>query len=266
MPLLAMNEKTDLHIHTTASDGVYAPAEVVRMALQRGLTRIAITDHDTVEGIAEARAAAEGTGLEVVSGVELGTNYKGKSVDVLGYDLRDTRLLADKLAELRFLRENRAKLILEKLAAHGMPVSMEDVLRFSRGGSIGRPHIARAVVEKGYAPDVQTVFDRYLADGMPCDVPKADVTPGEAVAWIHRAGGKAVLAHPKLIGDDGLVAELLDAFPFDGLEVWHRKHAPEDAAIYRNLARERGLWMTGGSDFHDDTHQLGEFGFGATEG
>jgi len=264
--LFKMDDKTDLHIHTTASDGVYPPAEVVRMALSRGLTRIAITDHDTVEGIAEARAAAEGTGLEVIPGVELGTKYKGRSVDVLGYDLRDTKLLAKKLAELRASRESRAERILKKFAALGMPVSMEDVLRFSQGGAIGRPHIARAVVDKGYAPDVQTVFDLYLADGMPCDVPKAEVTPGDAVAWIHRAGGKAVLAHPKLIGDDGLVAELLDAFPFDGLEVWHRKHAPEDAAFYRNLARERGLWMTGGSDFHDDTHRLGEFGFRATEG
>jgi len=264
--LLELNEKTDLHIHTTASDGVLTPGEVVRMALRRGLTRIAITDHDTVAGIAEAQAAAAGTGLEVIPGVELSSKYKGKTVDVLGYFLRDTNLLAKKLAELRALRENRAELILAKFAALGMDISMEDVLRFSQGGAIGRPHIARAAVEKGYAPDVQTVFDLYLADGMPCDVPKAEVTPGDAIEWIHRAGGKAVLAHPKLIGDDGLVTELLDRFPFDGLEVWHRKHAPEDAAVYRNIARERGLWQTGGSDFHDETHQMGEFGFREAKG
>lgn len=263
--MLKMDEKTDLHIHTTASDGVFAPAEVVRMALSRGLTRIAITDHDTVAGIAEAQEAAAGTGLEVIPGVELSSKYKDKSVDVLGYFLRDTSLLAKKLAELRALRENRAELILGKFAALGMAISMEDVLRFSQGGAIGRPHIARAVVEKGYAPNVQTVFDLYLADGMPCAVPKAEVTPEDAVEWIHQAGGKAVLAHPKLIGDDELVAELLDRFPFDGLEVWHRKHAPEDAEVYRNIARERGLWQTGGSDLHDETHRMGEFGFRETE-
>jgi len=133
------------------------------------------------------------------------------------------------------------------------------VKQFSKGNVIARPHIAMAVVQKGYVPDYQTVFDDYLADGKPCALDKMILSVEEGISLIHRAGGKAVLAHPLLLGDDELVRELMQ-FPFDGIEVWHRKQVDEDIARYQRLAKEFQLIMTGGSDFHHDEHTLGQFG------
>lgn len=258
--MLKLDRHTDLHMHTTASDGEYRPADLVRLAREAGLTRIAITDHDTLDGIDEALEAGRQLGVEVIAGVELSTKFRGKSVDVLGYEIQKRNELHALLEEMRKRRENRAELILEQFGKLGMPLTMEEVKAFSGDGVIGRPHIAKAVVKKGYVPDFQTAFDEYLADGKPCAVDKKVLTPEEAIRLIRDAGGYAVLAHPVHLHDDGLVRELL-GLGFDGIEVWHREHGPDEVRRYRALAEEFGLGMTGGSDFHDDRHVLGRFGY-----
>lgn len=250
----------DLHMHTTASDGVYSPKQLVQKAYDTGLKTIAITDHDTLSGVLEAQEAGASLGVQVIAGVELSTKYKGKSIDILGYNVTESSELAALLVKMQQARENRAQLIIEKFCQINMPLTLKDVLVFSQGGVIARPHIARAVVAKGYVEDYQTVFDEYLADGKPCALDKMILSPEEGIGLIHRAGGKAVLAHPALIEDDSLVLELLEKFPFDGIEVWHRKQNKEHTKRYRKFATEYNLLMTGGSDFHTDEHQLGSFG------
>jgi predicted metal-dependent phosphoesterase TrpH len=250
----------DLHMHTTASDGVYSPRSLVKKASEVGLLTIAITDHDTLAGVEEAIQAGHELGVNVIAGVEISTKYKGKTVDILGYGIELSDKLNEVLTQMRKERETRAFRIINKFVNLGMKITIEDVKKYSKGNVIARPHIALAIVEKGYIGSVQEVFDQYLADGKPCDVDKMILSPKEGIDLIHNAGGKAVLAHPKLIGDDHLVRELLN-YPFDGIEVWHRKHLPEDANEYRKIAMENGLEVTGGSDFHRDGDHLGKFGF-----
>lgn len=249
----------DLHIHTTASDGVYTPSGIVQKAYGLGLKTIAITDHDTISGIKDAIKTGKELGINVIPGVELSAKYKGKSVDVLGYNILENKELSDVLEQLSGGREVRALRIINKFKGLDMFITIEEVREFSGDGNIGRPHIAKAIVKKGYVPDLQTVFDCYLADGMPAAIDKIIITPQKAIDLIHNAGGVAVLAHPILIGDDELVFELLH-LNFEGIEVWHRKHNEKDVRRYKKMAKEFGLLMTGGSDFHVDEHNLGRFG------
>ena len=249
----------DLHTHTTASDGVYTPSGIVKKASELGLKTIAITDHDTINGINEAVKSGEELGIKVIPGVELSAKYKDKSVDVLGYNISGNKELNHILEQLNEGREVRALRIINKFKELDMPLTLEDVREFSGEGNIGRPHIAKAIVKKGYVSDIQTVFDKYLADGKPAAVDKLIITPQQAIDLIHNAGGVAVLAHPVLIGDDKLVSELLQ-LNLEGIEVWHRKQDKEDNERYKQMAEEFGLFMTGGSDFHSDEHNLGQFG------
>ncbi|ACV64759.1 PHP domain protein [Desulfofarcimen acetoxidans DSM 771] len=249
----------DLHIHTTASDGVYTPSDIVQKAYGLGLKTIAITDHDTMSGVKEAVEAGKELGIKVIPGVELSAKHKGKSVDVLGYNIFENMELNEILVQLNEGREARALRIINKFKELNMSITIEDVREFSGEGNIGRPHIAKAIVKNGFVSDIQTVFDKYLADGKPAAIDKLIIKPQKAIELIHNAGGLAVLAHPVLIGDDDLVRELLD-LNFDGIEVWHRKQDKEDNKRYKKIAEEFGLLMTGGSDFHNDEHSLGQFG------
>ncbi|SDN60166.1 hypothetical protein SAMN04487897_103301 [Paenibacillus sp. yr247] len=249
----------DLHMHTTASDGIYSPRELVQKAHAAELRTIAITDHDTIEGIKEAQQAGLEFGVNVIAGVELSTKYKGMSVDILGYNVIACSEFNETLARMREGREQRAWRIVQKFVELGMPITMDDVKEFSKGSVIARPHIAMTVVKKGYVSDYQTVFDEYLADGKPCAMDKLIISPQEGIDLIHRTGGIAVLAHPLLLSNDEIIRELMQ-FPFDGIEVWHRKHNKDDNTRYQHIAHEFHLIMTGGSDFHNDDHQLGEFG------
>lgn len=250
----------DLHLHTTASDGSYSPTEIVEMAALKGLETIAITDHDTTEGIPEALAAGQVSGIHVIPGIELSTKYKGKNIDILGYHIGDSGQLQKVLSEIRVFRENRAHLMIDKLNDSGIPISAEDVIKHAKGEVIARPHIAMAVVEKGFANTMQEVFDFYLGDGKPCAVDKMVLSPQEGIDLIHESGGEAVLAHPLLIHNDGLVEELLQ-LPFDGIEVWHRKHKAVNVKKYKKLAMKYNKLLTGGSDFHNSKHEIGMFGF-----
>lgn len=251
----------DLHLHTTASDGQYPPDELVKKAQKIGLKTIAITDHDTLSGLEEAEKAGEKYGIQVIRGIEMSSKYHGKTVDILGFNIESSSELKEILTEMVRKRESRAIQIIQKFGELGMPLKLEDVMKYSQGSVIARPHIAKAIVEKGYISNEQSVFDQYLADGKPCSVEKMIITPQDAIDFIHQAGGVAVLAHPVVLGDDKLVAELLQNHNFDGIEVWHRKQSKADNECYKILALHFNLIMTGGSDFHHDEHQLGVFGF-----
>jgi predicted metal-dependent phosphoesterase TrpH len=217
---------------------------------------IAVTDHDTLAGVAEAMEAGKAEGLEVIPGVEITTRWQGRQIDILGYNIQEIDRLHQKLAPWREGRIRRAERILEKLAELGIPITMDDVLRISRDGIIARPHIARAIVVKGYALSVQEVFDCYLGDGKPADVPKSELDLREGIRMIRETGGIAVLAHPVYLKNLIQVEEILSA-GLDGIEVWHRKHSRKDAELFLEMARRRRLFVTGGSDFHGDEHRLG---------
>jgi len=247
----------DLHTHTTASDGTHSPETNVRLAKEAGLAGIAITDHDTVAGVAEAAACGEQIGIKVVPGVEISTAADGKDIHVLGYwiDTKDERFL-QRLAGQRNTRGRRNEMILQKLAELGYEVTEEEVLaqaaaRPGKDGSVGRPHIASAMVAKGYVGSIAEAFDRFLAEGSAAYVNPERISPEEAVRWILEAGGVPVLAHPGLYGDDKLVERLIGC-GLKGIEVRHADHAPEDEARYGKMAEAFGLIATAGSDFHGE--------------
>lgn len=250
------NERYDLHSHTQASDGMNQPAENVRLAKEKGLTGLAITDHDTVAGIAEALLAGKELGVDVVPGIEISTRAGGKDIHVLGYFLNtEDEQLLERLARLRSVRDERNGLILAKLQQLGLSITLEEVkdglarpLRPDE--SLGRPHIADALVRKGYATDMRDAFDRYLAEGKPGYASLPRIAPEEAIAWIREAGGAPVLAHPGLYGDDELVRSILERGKPDGIEVYHSDHGPEEELRYAAMAEQYELIVTGGSDYH----------------
>lgn len=258
------NGFADLHTHTTASDGLLPPAELVRQAKRAGLAAVAITDHDTVAGIAEALDEGERLGIMVVPGVEVSTVAAGTDIHILGYYTKaDDPEWLQRLESLRRLRERRNQLIVDKLAALGIPISMEDVLAAARSGnehgssdaeddsSVGRPHIAKALIQKGIVATMKEAFDRYLAAGAAAYASVPRLHPFEAIEWIQAAGGTAVIAHPGLYGNDRLVEEII-RHGAQGIEVYHSDHSEEDERRYARLADMYGLIVTGGSDFHGD--------------
>ncbi|MCD6521115.1 MAG: PHP domain-containing protein, partial [Anaerolineae bacterium] len=230
------------------SDGLHTPSEVVRMAWERGLRFLAITDHDTVEGVAEAVQAAQGLELEVIPGVEISTEIDGTSVHMLGYyvDYEAEELLCF-FAASRKARLERAQKILAKLQALGISLSWERILALANGGTVGRAHIARALQEASYVQTTQDAFDRYLVPGQPAYVPRPKLTPQEAIALIRRVGGLPVLAHPW--GVAFILPELVSE-GLVGLEVYYPGYHAEITAYLERLTRENGLICTGGSDFH----------------
>jgi predicted metal-dependent phosphoesterase TrpH len=240
----------DLHVHTTASDGALSPSDVVRAALKAGLSAIAITDHDSTAGLDEAIAAAEGSGLVVVQGVELSADARDAGdVHVLGLmiDRRDARL-RDTLASLRNQRVERARAMTEMLARAGHRIGFEEVLAFAGAGSVGRVHVAQALVDAGSVATVAEAFTLLIGEDAPFYVPKRTLSPARAVALIHAAGGVAVLAHPGLSGASA-IPELIEG-GLDGIEAFHAEHTPEQQAAFAQAAADAGLLVTGGSDYH----------------
>jgi predicted metal-dependent phosphoesterase TrpH len=251
-----MTARVDLHTHTTASDGALSPSEVVRLALRHRLDVLALTDHDTFGGVAEAQSAAAGTSLTVLPGIELATvTADGHPLDLLGYlyDPDDSGFAA-RLEALRDARLNRAAKMVERLNALDIPIRYERVLELANGGSVTRPHVARALLEGGHVASLQDAFDRYLGDGGPAYVPHDQLATQEAIALLHAAGGVAVLAHPIRLVEDGMdpAAVVADLAPhsLDGIEVYYPDHTPSFKLRMRVLARQYDLVMTGGSDFH----------------
>lgn len=243
--------KIDLHMHSTASDGVYSPSELVRIALERGLSVIALTDHDSLEGVPEALAAAEDTGLAVIAGLELGCENGPRDVHVLGYGLDPyDDELRNKLAEMRDYREHRAERIVEKLNGLGIPVTYERICEIAGEGVIARPHIAKAMIEVGAVADYQEAFDKYIHNDGPAYVPRLRISPQEGIDLIHRAGGVAVVAHPCRYADPIGVVREFAGHGVDGVEIFYPDNPPQLRDELNDVADELGLIKTGGCDFH----------------
>jgi len=247
----------DLHVHSSASDGSLSPREVVDEARRAGLAAIALADHDTVAGIAEAMERARESGLCLVPGVELTAYARLPACDTevelhvqgLFLDTGDASLLAE-LERLRNIRVARIESIAERLRSLGIPLETREVLERAQGESVGRLHVAHALVQKGICADVREAFDRFLGVGCPAYVPKEHLTPQQAIELVHRAGGCAVLCHPALTkGLEEMLPELVEA-GLDAVEVDHPGHSYEDRRKWRQKAARLGLALSGGSDFH----------------
>lgn len=242
----------DLHVHSTASDGTLSPTAVVAAARAAGLSAIALTDHDTLGGLAEAQAAAAGTDLRIIPGVELSALVDGRELHILGLHIDRIEPMEAYLAAFRESRQTRAELIVEKLNTLGVPITLADVTAQSAGGVLGRPHVARALVQRGAAVDFKDAFDKWLSHGRPAYVEKLRLTAVDAIRVIHDTGGLAVFAHPAQEGNHARLTAL-SQLGLDGVEVRHPSHSPEDIARISSLARELGLLESGGSDWHGAT-------------
>ncbi|HUS16220.1 MAG TPA: PHP domain-containing protein [Chloroflexia bacterium] len=243
--------KLDLHSHTTASDGVLAPAALVALAHEVGLTTLAITDHDSTGGLAEARAAAAQHGLELITGVEFGCDMPHGEVHVLGYLFDPAHpAVVTRLAWLREGRVLRGQEMVEKLNGLGVPVAWERVQAIAGTGSVGRPHVAQALVEGGFVADNQEAFTRYLAWGGPAYVPRRRMRPAVVIALMAEAGGVASLAHPARIPDlEAQLPALVEA-GLTGLETYYGEYDRATVEYLAGLAAQHNLVPTGGSDYH----------------
>ena len=245
----------DLHLHTTASDGRHTPRELVERAADAGLTVIAVTDHDTTAGSADVQEHARAHGIEAIAGIEITAVHNGSDVHVLGYffDPADERL-ARFLEAQRATRVRRVSVIAARIAELGMSIDVERILEDARrhpNRSIGRPQVARALVEAGHAADIRDAFDRWLGRGRPAFVDRPGTPPAEVVALLHGAGGIASMAHPGRTAMDELIAPLA-ATGLDAIEVYHSDHDAAAVRHYAAVARGHGLLATGGSDYHGD--------------
>ena len=249
-----MGGPVDLHSHTTASDGTLAPRALVETAVRHGIRVLAVTDHDSTEGLAEALDAAVAYPLlTIVPGLEINCDVPGSEIHVLGYfpsgDSWRAARFQDFLREQRAERVARVYRIAERLAELGMPIDPDEVFAIVKEGSAGRPHVAQVMVKRGYVKSVREAFDRYLRADGPANVPRRRLTPVDAVRVIRRAGGIPVLAHPGLAGRDEMIAELVDA-GLQGIEVYYAEHSPQQVASYLDHCRTHDLVATGGSDYH----------------
>lgn len=241
----------DLHLHSTYSDGSDTPEEIAGRAREAGAAAIAITDHDTVAGVAPGRAAAGACGVDFLAGTEISANYKGREIHVLGLGLDETNPeLAVALEQLCAARQHRGAQILARLEALGLTLPDGAGGAAEPGGAAGRMHIARAMTRAGYVKKPQEAFDRFLNAGKPAHVPKDTMPLSGAIDLIHGAAGLAFVAHPGL---GKWVRKALDGlleYPFDGIEAYHVSHSPGRVEEFKALAQARGLLITGGSDCH----------------
>ena len=248
-----MTRFADLHIHTHFSDSTSSPKEVIEQAHKKGLNCIAITDHDTVDGIKPTMEAAKKYEIEVLPGVELSSEANGKDIHVLGYlfDIDNTFLL-NQLDIMQNTRIERMKKIIFKLDALGIKnIALEEVCALAQSKSVGRPHIATILVKRGVVRTIKDAFDKYLAEGAAAYVPKHKITPGEAIKMIKGAGGVAVLAHPHITQVDELIPSLVRE-GLDGLEVYYPNTFESSLKFYENLAKKYNVLATGGSDAHGE--------------
>ncbi|MFA6666381.1 MAG: PHP domain-containing protein [Armatimonadota bacterium] len=240
----------DLHVHTTASDGTLTPSETVQEAARAGVSAVAITDHDTLEGVPEALEAGRRAGVVVVPGVEINTDYGQSEVHMLGYFINaESGPLSGELERLRVHRTERARAMVEKLRAIGIMITFDMVREIAGSGSVGRPHVARAIVQAGYSSNVSGAFGKYLVRGAAGYVPRSKLTPFAAIQIIRASGGVAVMAHPGSSKHDELIPQFAEA-GMQGLEVYHTDHSSHERRHYKKLAVKYGLIITGGSDSH----------------
>jgi predicted metal-dependent phosphoesterase TrpH len=246
----------DLHVHSAASDGSLSPSEVVATAKALGLRAIALTDHDTIDGLEEALAAGAELGLEVIPGIEISADHDSGSMHILGYFINHQNgRLDEQLKVLKQARAERNPQIIAKLQQLGLAITLAEVQAISGGGQVGRPHIAQVLVQKGYVANFQEAFEKYIGNHGPAYVNKFRFAPRDAIATIAAAGGLAALAHPFTLEYSStrhlkMILQQLRDWGLAALEVYYPEHSPERQKTYKKLAQELGLLTTGGSDFH----------------
>ena len=252
-----MVSRVDLHLHTTVSDGALRPEELVKAASVAGIQVMAVTDHDSVDGIRDAERAASDLPIQVIPGIEVSASLDGDDVHVLGYFLDpDDRVLREALSRLQEGRVTQARSMVERLAELGRPLDWDRVMAIAQGGSVGRPHIAKALVERGYVVSVDEAFSRFLGRRGPGYVEGRKLLPQEAVSLIREAGGVPSLAHPIIVGASDYRLDLDRLLPvmveagLEGIEAYYKAYTPELTARLLALASRHGLVPTGGSDYH----------------
>lgn len=251
--------RADLHLHTTASDGQLRPADIVKLARKHHLNTIAITDHDTTDGLQEAQQAANNSPV-VIAGVELSAEENEVDVHMLGYYIQpEDTAFKTALTQFRNDRLHRGEAMVAKLVELGKPITWARVLELADGGSVGRPHVARALVEAGHVESMNDAFDRYLRHGGPAYVARNRMSPEEAIHLIHAAGGVAVMAHPGLVPDYLPMLERLAAAGLDGVEFNHPRNPATVKENLRAVALRHNLILTGGSDFHRAGDPMGAY-------
>lgn len=247
-----MSRVADLHIHTFYSDSTSSPQEVVLQAKESQIDCIAITDHDTIDGILPTIDCARQYDIEIISGIELSAQIQGKDVHILGYffDINNEKLLKH-IKHFQQVRLERMKEMINKLQSFDIPITYEDVLEQTSAKSLGRPHLAQILVSKKVVPSLGKAFDKYLAEGAKAYVPKFQQSPHDAIDLIHQAGGLAVLAHPMITKIDQHINELAE-IGLDGIEVFYPNCSTAVQSSYEKIADKYGLLKTGGSDAHGD--------------
>lgn len=247
----------DLHSHTTASDGNFSPAALLQRAVDQGVDVLAITDHDTLDGIPLAIEAAKSLPIKLIAGIEITCYVDATEIHVLGLGLRhDAGGLREWLKTLMDDRLARLHRIRDSLASHGIDLDLSEILTPQRIGSVGRPHIARLLIKHGHAKNMDQAFDRWLSPGRPAFIERMRLPAEEAIRRIHDAGGVAVQAHPGQMGRDEDIPRLV-GWGLDGLEVFHPDHDPTMKARYARMTDDHGLIATGGSDFHSAEYAHG---------
>jgi predicted metal-dependent phosphoesterase TrpH len=259
--------KGDFHLHSTASDGVHPPTWVMETAAVRGVQVLSLTDHDTTAGYPEARRAANRLGLQLIPGIELSTDLGKVDVHLLGYGINiQSKPLQDFLAWQREGRIGRAQKIVGILRDHGMPIEVSRVFEIAGEATVGRPHVARALLERGYVSSVQEAFDLWLGNGKPADVDREKLAPEDAIRVIHENGGVAFVAHAIFMGEDWPgVVEQLAKWGLDGIETYYKHYDPPTVAKHAEVGRRLGLALSGGSDYHGlgnpDDREIGDIPF-----
>ncbi len=257
----------DFHLHSTSSDGVRSPTWVMQTAAANGVRVVALTDHDTTEGLAEAGAAARAAGVRLIPGIELSVDLDGADAHLLGYGFDvDHAPLQTYLGEQRDGRMGRMARMVRVLREHGVTIEAERVLEIAGDASVGRPHVARALVEAGYVESVQEAFDQWLGDGRPGHITRTRLTPAEAIALLHEAGGAVFVAHPVFLGEEyGEAVAALAAMGLDGIETYYKNYDEETVAIHEELSNRLGLGRSGGSDYHGlgnaNDREIGDIAF-----
>lgn len=254
--------KIDLHIHSNYSDGVFPPEELLKMLQQYDYDLISITDHDTIDGCIDALKLAPHFDIRMITGVEISTDINGRDVHILAYGFNpEDKAFRKFLQAIEKGRLNRARKIVKLLAKEGKKIDFKEVINLTgKFNLVGRPHIARALIEAGHCKDIKDVFDNYIGEGQPCYIPKPAPNAPQVLDAIHKAGGIAVLAHPYIYRDDDMI-EMLIGLGLDGIEVFYSRHTDYETDHYREIADNNGLIKTGGSDFHGHGSDMNFFGF-----
>jgi len=262
-----MNRIVDLHTHTTESDGSFTPEELIAEAKRVGLSAIAITDHDSISGIKKATPLADELGIELIPGVELSTDYNGKEVHVVGLYVNDEdEYFLTKIKEFKENRDSRNAIMVENLQKEGFAITMEELTAENPDCVITRANIARFLYEHGMIPTIQTAFEKYIGDNCKCYVNRFKITPMDGVRLIKKAGGTAILAHPLLYHmSDSTLQKMVDKMKesgLDGIEAIYCTYTPAEERQMKQFAKENGLLISGGSDFHGTTKPKLELGTG----